>query len=267
MLLEAAKYHYHLDIQSANRNRETQQAEIERFIKTPVDAIVVTPFDSNEINSSIAEANAAQIPVFTADIERSGNSTDVVAHVGSDNFAGGKLAGQLMCKAVGKSGEIVIIDEENVTSVSDRVAGFKSELQQRCPLVRVVSVDSDGTGREAMAETLKILQNGPADITGIFGINDDSALGAVDAVARDGLKGKIAIVGYDGMPAARRAIDTGDLFGDVVQDPDAIGATTILTIHTYFTQGKVPRSIVNVPVGVIGGKRGLAKSAPSQTGS
>jgi ribose transport system substrate-binding protein len=248
MRAEAAKYGYKLLVVDANRDNAKQQSQVEDFISKKVDAIVLTPYDSQAIGSAIVEVNAASIPVFTADIASTSKQGKVVAHVASDNVQGGFQAGKLICQAVGKTGTVAIVDEPEVTSVQDRVKGFKSALAQLCPGVTVVAdVDSGGTRTKADSDAGDILQ-AHKDLKGIFGINDDSALGALTAVKAAGLTGKIAVVGYDATPEARAAIADGAMYGDAIQYPKKIGATTIDVIRGYFG-GKTPPALVKIDVG------------------
>ncbi|MDE2482165.1 MAG: substrate-binding domain-containing protein [bacterium] len=248
MKSEAAKYGYKLIVVDASRDNAKQQSQVEDFISNKVGAIVLTPYDSTAIGSAIAEANNAKIPVFTADIASTSKRGTVVAHIASDNVQGGEQAGKLMCAAVGKSGTVAIIDEPEVTSVQDRVKGFKQALAAGCPGVKVVAdVDAGGQRDKANSDMSDLLQSNP-HLSGVFGINDDSALGALTAVRAAGLNGKIAIVGYDATPEARAAIKAGDMYGDAIQYPEKIGELTIDTIHDYFA-GKKPPAVVHVNVG------------------
>ncbi len=247
MQSEAAKYGYRLIFVDANRDSSKQQSQVEDFISKKVDAIVLTPYDSQAIGSAIAEANQAGIPVFTADIANASKQGKVIAHIASNNVQGGQEAGMLMCKAVGNSGAIAILDEPEVTSVQDRVKGFKLALTQHCPGVRVVAdVDSGGTRAKASSDMGDILQ-AHKDLKGVFGINDDSALGAVAALKAAGTT-RVAVVGYDATPEARNAINSGAMYGDAIQYPALIGQKTVDAIHQYFNGKTVPGRI-DVAVG------------------
>ena len=70
-----------------------QQNQIKDFIVRKTAAIVLTPCDSKAIGAAIKEANAAGIPVFTADIACLAPDVQVVCHVATDNYSGGKQAG------------------------------------------------------------------------------------------------------------------------------------------------------------------------------
>jgi len=242
MKAEAVKYGYTVNVVDASRDNSKQQSQVEDFISQKVAAIVLTPYDSQAIGSAIVEANKAGIPVFTADIANGSNQGTVVAHIASDNVQGGGQAGKLMCAAVPAGGAVAILDEPEVTSVQDRVKGFKAALAA-CPKVTVVA-DIDGGGERAKASsaTEDILQS-HKDLKGIFGINDDSALGAAKAVEAAGLTGKIAVIGYDATPEARDAIKAGTMYGDAIQHPDQIGAKTIDAIADSFAGKRVAKKI------------------------
>jgi ribose transport system substrate-binding protein len=245
---EAQKYGYGITVVDAGRDNSKQQSQVEDFISQKVAAIVLTPYDSQAIGSAIVEANKAGIPVFTADIANTSSQGVVVSHIASDNVQGGAQAGKLMCAAVGKSGSVAILDEPEVTSVQDRVKGFKAALAGTCPGVTIVA-DIDGGGERAKASsaTEDILQS-HKDLKGIFGINDDSALGAATAVDAASMTGKIAVIGYDATPEARAAIKAGTMYGDAIQHPDQIGAKTIDAIAQSFA-GKTPPKKIAVAVG------------------
>jgi len=245
---EAAKYGYTVNVVDASRDNAKQQSQVEDFISQKVAAIVLTPYDSQAIGAAIVEANKAGIPVFTADIANTSKEGDVVSHIASDNVQGGGQAGALMCAAVGTSGTVAIIDEPEVTSVQDRVKGFKAALLKGCPGVTVVA-DIDGGGERAKASSSMddILQS-HSGLKGVFGINDDSALGAAKAISAAGDQGKIAVIGYDATPEAQTAIKNGSMYGDAIQHPDQIGVQTIDAIHAYFA-GQKPPAKISVPVG------------------
>jgi len=252
---EAAKNGYELIVTAGEFDLGKQSSQVEDFITRKVDAIVLCPVDSRGIGPAIRKANEAKIPVFTADI--ASQEGEVVCHVASDNVAGGHLAGEYLAKLLNGKGNVAIIDQPTVTSVLDRVQGFKEAIA-KYPGIRIVTdVNGEGVRDRAMQVSSDVLQANP-DLQGIFGINDDSALGALDAVQqfhRDG----ISIIGYDATPPAADAIVRGTaLKADVIQYPKKIGETTIAKIKEYFSGTTLPK-VVPVEVG-IADKEALQKS-------
>jgi ribose transport system substrate-binding protein len=245
---EADKFGYSISFVDANHDQSKQTSQVEDFISKKVDGIVLSPADSKAVGPAIVEANNANIPVFTADIASTARKGVVITHVASDNVQGGRVAADLLGKALGGTGTIAIIDEPEVTSVQDRVKGFKTELAAKYPGIKIVADQTAGGERSQSANVMdNLLQRFP-DLSGVFGINDDSALGALQSIKSAGKAGKIKIVGYDANPEAQKAIDAGDIVGDPQQHPDVIGKLTIDTIHDYFS-GKTPPKRIPVQVG------------------
>lgn len=243
----AAKYNFDLIINSGDWDLAKHQAQMENYIVQKVDAIIVCPVDSKGIGPAIQKANLAGIPVFTADIKAEGGQ--IVSQIASDNVAGGRLAAEYLAGLLQGKGEVAIIDQPITQSVIDRVSGFMEEISKH-PGIKVVARPSgDGVRDKAMKAAEDLLQGYP-NLAGIFGINDDSALGALAAVEAAGRRG-IVIVGYDGIPEARQAILRGSaLKADVVQYPLDIGRITIETIAQHLEGKPVPQDIP-VKVGII----------------
>jgi ribose transport system substrate-binding protein len=255
LLTMARQNNYDLIIASAEFDLGKQTAQVEDFITRKVDAIIVCPVDSRGIGAAIKKANEAKIPVFTADI--AAQEGDVVCHIASDNVAGGTLAGKYLAELLKGKGKVAIIGQPTVTSVLDRTQGFKNALALFPNIAIVAEVNGEGVRDKAMQAAADILQAHP-DLNGIFGINDDSALGALDAVMQFKRK-NVFIVGYDATPPAVAAIlnDT-PLKADVVQHPKQIGSVTIAQIKNYFAGIAVPK-VVPVEVGIVD-KAALMKS-------
>ncbi len=253
---EAAKNQYELIVTAGEFDLGKQIAQIEDFVARKVDAIIVCPADSKGVGPGIKKANAAGIPVFTADI--AAQEGDVICHIASDNVAGGRLAGEYLAKVLNGKGNIAIINQPVVTSVLDRAEGFKEVIVKYPQMKIVADVNGQGVRDKALQAATDILQANPK-LNGIFGINDDSALGALDAVQQFKRAG-VVIVGYDATPPAVDAITKGTaLKADVIQYPKKIGTSTIEQIKEYFSGKQVPK-VLPVEVGIVD-KEALSKSA------
>jgi ribose transport system substrate-binding protein len=125
-----------------------------------------------------------------------------------------------------------------VESVIQRVSGFEEELAKTPDIKIVAKLSGQGKKDQAFRTAEDILQSHP-DLDGIFGINDDSALGALAAVEKAGKLGRIAIVGFDAVPEARKAIREGKIYADIMQRPKEIGRRTIEAVKTYVSGGQV----------------------------
>lgn len=227
-----------------------QAAQIEDFVAQKVSAILVAPCDSNAIVPQLAAPERAGIPVFTADISAHGGT--IVSHVASDNVQGGRLAAKALAEAMGNQGKVLIIDHPTVASVQDRVKGFDEEMKNHPAITIVARPSADGQRARAMAVMEDALQAN-RDLKGVFGINDDSALGATAVLDAAGRK-DVVVVGYDASPEAQAAIRSGGpLKAEVVQDPKKIGRTAIEMIAKHLAGQAVP-AVVSVDVSILNAK-------------
>jgi ribose transport system substrate-binding protein len=240
----AAEHGYTLLVQAGEFDVARQKDQLAEFLVRKVDAIIVCPCDSRSIGTSIAAANAAGVPVFTADIAVLATGVNVACHIASDNVAGGRLAARAVAEALGNRGEVAIIDHPEVESVIQRVAGFEAELAEQHPDVKVIAKLTGRGMKDAAFRTAEDILQAHPGVNAIFGINDDSALGALAAVEKAGKAGQVFIVGFDAVPEARQAIAAGKIYADVVQQPKEIGRRTITAVADYLAGGQVPPQVL-----------------------
>jgi ribose transport system substrate-binding protein len=244
---EAAARNMDLIVVACEMDPARQAAQIEDFVTQQVDAILLAPCDSNAVVPYLQTAEQAGIPVFTADIAANGGR--VVSHVASDNIEGGRLAARTLAELIGGSGDIIIIDHPEVASVQDRVKGF-DEAIAAFPSVNIVARPSaSGQRARAMAVMEDMLQ-AHQSLKGVFGINDDSALGALAVLEAAG-RTDVVIVGFDATEEAQAAIRRGSMLkADVMQHPDEIGRTAVDVISRHLA-GQPVDAVRAVPVSVV----------------
>lgn len=247
---EAAAKGFDLVVVACEMDPAKQASQIEDFVAQHVAAILAAPCDSSAIAPALAGPERAGIPVFTADIAAAGGK--VVSHVASDNVQGGRLAADALAASIGGKGKVVIIDQPTLASVQERVKGFEEGIAKYPGITIVAKQNADGQRARATQVMEDLLQAHP-DMAGVFGINDDSALGAL-GVLESAHKATIAVVGYDASDEARAAIRKGGpLKAEVIQYPRRIGSTAIDVIATYLSGGHVD-PIVQIPVGIVDAK-------------
>lgn len=243
----AAQHGLEVIVVACEMDPARQAAQIEDFVAQRVAAILAAPCDSSAIVPALAGPERAGIPVFTADIAAHGGR--IVAHVASDNVQGGRLAGQTLANLIGGKGKVAIIDHPTVASVQERVRGFEEALREFPQITIVARPSSDGQRARATQVMEDLLQAHP-DLAGVFGINDDSALGATSVLESAG-RTNIAVVGYDATDEAQAAIRRGSpLKADIIQHPRRIGETAIDLIARHL-RGEPVAPRVAIEVGVV----------------
>ena len=119
---------YATTIVSADKDVAKQSNQVKDFIVKKVAAIVLSPCES-KARPVIQEANAAGIPVFTVDIPCNEPGVKIATQIATDNYGGGKEAGQAMIEALGESGgKIAILHFPQAESCLLRVKGFKDSV-------------------------------------------------------------------------------------------------------------------------------------------
>ncbi len=239
-----------LDILSADKDLSKQIDQVQNFVAQKEDAIVLCPVDSAGIISAVVAANNANIPVFTADIASKGGK--VTCHIASDNIQGGKLVGDYVGKTLLKGkGSVAILDQTTVTSVQDRVKGFKDALAAY-PGVKIVADEdvADAKRENAVPKATNVLTAHP-DINVLFGINDPVALGALSALQQVN-KTSVSIVGFDAVPEAQNYIASGTspLKADAIQYPSLIGQATVDAIVKSLNGEPIP-ALIPIPTGLV----------------
>ncbi|WP_128291416.1 substrate-binding domain-containing protein [Afifella aestuarii] len=215
-----------LEIKIANQDLNKQFADVEDFITKGVDALVISPVDSTGVRTVIGRAQKAGIKVITVDVPA--KNVDVTSYVGTDNYAGGVKAGELMAKMIGDKGKVAIIDYPMVASVVARTDGFRKAMESH-PDIEIVAQQAGITRSEALTTAQNILQAHP-DLDGIFGFGDDAALAAASAVASAGLQDQVKVIGFDGMKEARDAVASNPVMvGVIAQYPEEMGKVAVET--------------------------------------
>ena len=243
---EMSKAGYETIVTDGANDIEQQRRQVQDFITKKVSAIVLCPTDAVGIGPVIKEANAAGIPVFTADLACLDPEAEVVSHIATDNYAGGKEAGAAMIEALGESGgKILILHFTKAESCLERVRGFKEVIEahnegaESGRIEIVAELPGEGHEETGFQVTQDALQ-AHGDIVGIFAINDPSALGARAALEKAGKADQVKIIGFDGQKMGKEAIRDGKIYADPIQFPDKIGQITAQTILKYFDGEEVP---------------------------
>jgi len=228
---EGKRRGYETIVVSGDKDVAKQGNQIKDFIVKKVSAIVLSPCDSKSIIPVIQEANAAGIPVFTVDIPCNEPGVKIVTQIATDNYGGGKEAGQAMIEALGEAGgKIAVLHFKQAESCLLRVKGFREVIDAhnasgKAKITIATELESGGAKDVGYKAAEDALQAHP-DLRGIFAINDPAALGARGALEKAG-KTQVLIVGFDGQPEGKQAIKDGKIYADPIQFPDKMGVRIV----------------------------------------
>jgi len=252
----ARKLGVNLIVQAAERevDVEKQMQIIENLIQAKVAALCVTPSGSREIVPAIEKANRASIPVVIVDTRvdpkaMSESTGKVATFIGSDNYEGGRLAGEFLAKRLDGKGKVAVLEGIPGHETGDsRLKGFRDAIKATPGIEIVASQTANWERDQGFNVFQNILQSHP-DLQAVFACSDLMALGAVEAIAAAKKTG-IAVVGFDALDEARQAVLNGQMVATVAQFPGTIGGMAVENAYALIKGEQVKQEFV-VPIKLI----------------
>ncbi|MEV7527002.1 ABC transporter substrate-binding protein [Agrococcus sediminis] len=208
-----------VDFQGANAWDPAQQLPVvQSLLATSPDALLLTPADASALQPAAQQYISAGIPVITIDTGLEDPSA-LSAVISSDNVQGGGAAAQAMGEAIGGQGTVAIISGvPGATTDIDRVEGFRQVMEEQFPDVTLLEPEYSRSVVATAESQVSALMLAHADLSGVFGVNGNSATGAANAVVNAGRSGEIVVAGYDAEPATVEQLRAGNISILVVQD-------------------------------------------------
>jgi ribose transport system substrate-binding protein len=246
----ADKLGVRLQVQAAEReiDVEKQMQIVENLIQTGIGALAITPSGSREIVSALVKAKQANVPIIVVDTRvdakaaaDAGVTTETF--VGSDNYEGGRLAGQYVVKMSGGKARVGILEGIPGHETGDsRLRGFR-EAVQGTPGITIVASQPANWERDQGFNVFQNMLQAHQDIDTVFAASDLMALGAIEAIAAAGRTGKIRVVGFDALDDAKKAIAAGTMEASVAQFPYEMGRVAVESAVKVMRGEKLPPDI------------------------
>ncbi len=203
-----------------------KQVEIvEQMVAQKVNAIVIAPADSKALVSVCKKASDAGIVVINID-----NRFDAGAlkdsglkapFVGPDNRKGAKMVGEVLAKNLKKGDSVAILEgAPNSFNGEQRKLGFEDAM--KAAGMKIVTSQTAGWETDKANALARDMITAHPEIKGLLCANDSMALGALKAVEESGKAGKIAVVGFDNISAAKELVKEGKLLATADQHADQL---------------------------------------------
>jgi len=244
---------------------DVQISLMDTAVTQSVDAIFLQPVDSVAVGPAIQSALDAGIPVLTLNID---STQPHASHVEMNHYYGAIDIADKMGELMGGKGNVVILNAPPGIIIRDqRTNGFTDGLK-KYPDIKVVADQNANWDRKTAQDVLSALLVANPDITGVCGVNDEMALGAVDVLKAKNLIGKVVVFGNDGEKAALESIEAGELTGtqytDVFQQGRfAAAAATVLATGGVNAQSFQAQSHLLMPYFILT-KDNVAEIQPNQ---
>ena len=240
-----------LQVQAAEREVDVdkQMQIVENLLQTGIKVLVITPSGSREIISALVKARDAGVPIVIVDTRLDAKAAaDAGVHaqtfIGSDNYEGGRLAGEYTVTATGGKARVGILEGIPGHETGDsRLRGFRDAMAKAPGMTIVASQPANWERDQGFNVFQNMLQAHP-DIDTVFAASDLMALGAVEAIAAAGKTGKIRVIGFDALDDAKQAIEAGTMAASVAQFPYEMGKIAVESAVKVLAGEKLPADIM-----------------------
>ncbi|MFV0432620.1 MAG: substrate-binding domain-containing protein [Leucobacter sp.] len=231
--------------QEAGEDVQEQSNQIDQFITSQVDFIVIDPVDSDGVGPAVKRAVSAGIPVVGIDSVTKNANVSVT----TNNTQAGEVSCKSLAEQLGGKGEIAILDGTPISAVADRVTGCKKTLEEYPDIKIVAEQRGDNSRDKALPVATDILTANP-DIDGVFAINDPTAAGVELAAKQKGVK--IIITSVDGAKSAVDSILNGGMItATAAQDPAALAAQGVEIGISLAKGEKADKDLIELPTELI----------------
>jgi len=193
----------------ATTDAAAQSQIIDDLVTKGVDGIILSANDASALDPSINRAVEAGIPVMTWDADAPASKR--LTNIGIDQAAAGKMAGELMAKALPDGGQVAVLTgTPGALNLEQRLAGFKEGIAAN-PKLEIVSVDPNFDDVQKAVEIVETKINATPDLAGYFFVGMWPFF--ADLKSMPNLKQFVADGGYvnslDSLEGALNAVDQG----------------------------------------------------------
>jgi ribose transport system substrate-binding protein len=226
---------------SANADVNEQVSNINDLVAAQVDAILMSPLDTEGPAPAVQRADAAGIPIFFV----ARTLDDKYSHlwktyVGFDYVDLGAMKGKWVVDNLKPGKVAMLLGPAGALFAVDQAKGFRQAVEKAG--FQVVWAQNSMQTREMGLKLSEDALVAHRDLVAIYASNDDLALGGSQAVRAAGLRGKVATLGTNGTPPALAAIHNGDMSATILLDPIQWGRLSAQIVIDYLVNKKEPKS-------------------------
>ncbi len=242
-----------LEVVDANLDMAKQVAFAEDLMAKNIDVLVITPVQQEGAEPIVKKAKMEGVPLIIEASAVKGMTTMVAICDYDCGYKGGVEAGKYVQEKLGGKARILAIDLPMLRPCVLRVDGFYDGIKTIIPDAEIVHrLDGQGLKDHALQVTTDALTADP-DVNVIYGCNDDSALGALQAYKAAGLdESKLVVAGTGGEGNAfiHAMKEGGPYKVEAAMFPEAVGSEVINMAVRLFNGEDVPEHFVTPTYGL-----------------
>jgi ABC-type sugar transport system substrate-binding protein len=238
-----------LQFEDAQRDVGKQLSQIENFVASGVDGIIIAPVDGDSTVPMTAAASNAGIPVVfinNAPVNLQELPDDQV-FVGSIETEAGKLEGEEICRQLQAAGKdkatavILLGDLANPATRFRTQAAKDVFASPECSFIEIIDEQTATWQRQQAADLMTNWLTAGISPDAVVANNDEMAIGAIQAMKAAGVDmNSVVVGGVDATPDAVAAVSTGDMDVTVLQSAPGQGQGAIDAILALIAGEQVP---------------------------
>ena len=182
-----------------SEDAEQMSSQIEQLIKLGVDAIVVWPqFTGVETAAEMALEAGIVIYNFDMIINVDEKYADNMYVLTGDNHGMGVAGAEYIVDKIGTEGTVLIMDVPGSGNVAaDRQAGFEETVAEIAPELELITISTAFARDDGLKDMADALTANP-QIDAVFSMDDETSIGALQAIVEAGRTDIKAITGGGG---------------------------------------------------------------------
>jgi ribose transport system substrate-binding protein len=200
---------------------------IDDLTQKGVDVLAFNAIDPQAMVRTVNKVQEAGIPVL---IHSDDVSERVARHfVGPDQYYGQSEVAKVVANALGGAGKVAIMEgvPGNMSSILRKRGA--TETFGQFPDIEVVGVWAANWDRAQGLKKAEDILTAHPDVDAIVAVNDDMALGVLQAVKARGKLGEIIVTGFNGVDEAVQEVYRGNMLATVLTYCDSVGKQLVRT--------------------------------------
>ncbi|MGP9607528.1 substrate-binding domain-containing protein [Glutamicibacter sp. AOP38-B1-38] len=237
---EAKAQGIELSVVDAQNDSASQANQLATAATDGSAGVIINAVDTETAEAGLAPVVAAELPIVAVD--RSVGETEVASFVASDNVAGGEQAAKALAESLDGKGKIIILEGvPGASATNERGEGFTKGLEEFAGIEVVSSQTANFDRAEALDVVTNLMQSNP-DADGVLAMNDEMALGAIQALGNKAGK-DVKVVGFDGTEDGFKAVEAGTLVATIAQNPAELGKQSVQILAKAMKNETVEESV------------------------
>jgi ribose transport system substrate-binding protein len=255
MQARAAQLGITLEVKDANLDMNKEVSAAEDFMAEGVDVLVLTPVNEDGVVPLVRRAKEANVPLVMEGNPVKGMTTMVAICDYDTGYFAGVAAGTYAKDHFDSAAKVMNVGLPLLSATVLRSHGFMDGLKTIVPNASLVNdIDGGGNPDTALAASAAALAKN-ADINIIYGINDSSAQGGLQAWKASGRsQDKLLVVGTgsEGLGFINSMNTEPSYQIEAAMFPEKEGYSVIDTAVKLFNGEKVPEHVVSPSAAIIG---------------